>query len=190
MATKPELSLLPDENNPNSFGARFIKWLTTVGRWVIVLTELIVISAFVSRFWLDRKNSDLSEAIRQKQAILESTQSFEKDFLSFQKRLAFIKTFYGQNHHYSDNINSLVSSTPNDLTYQNISLNTGSGTEKTTATATVFAYTEDSIVKFISNLMSNTDIESVKINQIEKKPKENNYSISFYVVFKKNQSNL
>jgi len=76
MANKKELSLLPDSSNPNSFSARFIKWVTTIGRWVMTLTELIVISAFISRFWLDRKNSDLSDLIRQKQAILESTQEF------------------------------------------------------------------------------------------------------------------
>ena len=71
---------MPDSYNPNSFNARFIKWLTTIGRWVMTLTELIVISAFISRFWLDRKNSDLSDLIRQKQAILESTQYFESEF--------------------------------------------------------------------------------------------------------------
>ncbi len=190
MATKPELSLLPDENNPSSFNARMIKWLTTTGRWIIVITELVVISAFISRFWLDRKNSDLSEVIRQKQAILESTQEFEAKFLSFQKRLAFIKTFYSQNHNYSNKIDSLVNSTPQDLIYKNISLNTDDATQKVNATATVIAYTESSIIKFISNIMANTDIESVKINQIEKRAKENNYSISFSAVFKNSPATL
>lgn len=184
MAIKQELSLLPDSNNPNSFSAKFIKWLTTVGRWVIVLTELIVISAFISRFWLDRKNSDLSDVIRQKQAILESSQVFETKFLSFQKRLNFIKAFYGQNHDYSTKIDSLVGSAPKDLVYKNLNFTSDSSTNKINANATVTAFTEDSIIKFITNLMSNSDIETVKINQIEKKAKDNNYSISLSVVFK------
>jgi len=53
MPAKKEISLLPDEENLDSFSARAFRWLTTVGRYVIVFTELIVICAFLSRFWLD-----------------------------------------------------------------------------------------------------------------------------------------
>ncbi len=190
MANKKELSLLPDSSNPNSFNARLIKWLTTVGRWVMTLTELIVISAFLSRFWLDRKNSDLSDVIRQKQAILESTQEFESEFLSLQKRLTFIKNSYSQNPNYTTKINSLIQSTPQDLIYQSLNLSPDPTSQKTNASATVIAFTEDSVIKFISNLMSNSDIETVKIGQIEKKAKENNYTITFSVVFKDSTKNI
>ena len=81
MPSKKEISLLPAEENLNTFSARFLKWVTSVGRVVIVFVELIVIGAFLSRFWLDRKNSDLSETLRQQKAILASTQEFEKDYL-------------------------------------------------------------------------------------------------------------
>lgn len=184
MAVKKELSLLPDSENPNSFGARAIKWLTTVGRWVIVLTELIVVSAFISRFWLDRKNSDLSETIRQQQSILETTQSFEKEFNSFQKRLNFISDFYKNNLEYDQKITTLISSTPNDLVYQNISFKKSENNKNISATASLIAFNEKSLVSFINNLTLNPNIENVKINQIEKKQQENNYLINISVVFK------
>jgi hypothetical protein len=184
MATKKELSLLPDSENPNSFGAKVIKWLTTVGRWVIVFTELIVVSAFISRFWLDRKNSDLSETIRQQQAILETTQSFENEFKSFQKRLEFIDDFYNNDPQYNSKITTLINSTPKDLIYQTISIKKDKDTKDIFATASLIAFNETSIITFINNLTLNPDIETVKINQIEKKQQENNYSISISVVFK------
>ncbi len=187
MANKKELSLLPDTENPNSFSARLIKWLTTVGRWVIVLTELVVVSAFISRFWLDRKNSDLSETIRQQQSILESTQSFEKEFNSFQQRLKFIRDFYANNLNYDQKIDILINGTPQDLIYKNLSLKQEKGGE-ISATASLMAFSEDSIINFITNLMLNPDIETVKINQIEKKSQENNYSISFTVTFKNSKA--
>ena len=190
MANKKELSLLPDSDNSNSFNVRFIKWLTTIGRWVMTLTELIVISAFISRFWLDRKNSDLSDLIRQKQAILESTQYFESEFLSLQQRLSFIKDFYSQDSGYGSKINTLIESTPSDLIYKNLSLNPNPNTKKISASATVIAFSESSIIKFISNLMSNTAIEAVNISKIEKKMKENNYSISFSVIFKNSSQQI
>jgi len=184
MAIKKELSLLPNSENPNSFGARAIKWLTTVGRWVIVLTELIVVSAFISRFWLDRKNSDLSETIRQQQSILETTQSFESEFNSFQQRLNFISDFYKNNPQYDQKITTLINSTPNDLIYQTISFKKGEDEKNISATASLIAFNETSLILFINNLTLNPNIESVRINQIEKKQQENNYLVNISVVFK------
>jgi len=184
MAVKKELSLLPDSENPNSFWARVVKWLTTVGRWVIVLTEFIVVSAFISRFWLDRKNSDLSETIRQQQAILETTQYFEGEFNSFQQRLNFISDFYKNNQQYDQKITTLINSTPTDLVYQRISFEKEDSGKNLSATASLIAFSEKSLILFINNLTLNPNIESIKINQIEKKQQENNYSISVSVVFK------
>lgn len=191
MATKKELSLLPDSENPNSFSARAIKWLSTVGRWIIVMTELIVVTAFISRFWLDRKNSDLSEVIRQQQAIIESTQTFEKEFNSFQQRLKFIKDFYVTSPSYDDKISVLVKSTPPDLIYKSLSLKCeNSDNDRVNANANLIAFKEDSIVSFITNLMVNDQIDSVTINQIEKKSQENSYSVTLSVVFKNSTSKI
>jgi len=185
MATKKELSLLPESENPRSFGARFFKWLTTTGRVVIVVTELVVISVFISRFWLDRKNSDLSEIVRQKQAILKSTTPFITEFVGLQKRLSYIKDFYSNQPDYSQQINSLVFSTPSDLFYNKISASTDEKTKTTIITTSLSAYKEESIVLFITNLMLNPDIDQVYITKIEKKEKENQYSISLTLNFKK-----
>jgi hypothetical protein len=183
MAIKKELSFLPDSENPNSFWARAIKWLTTVGRWVIVLTELVVVSAFISRFWLDRQNSDLSDTIRQQQSILESTQEFESQFKSFQQRLDFIDNFYQNDPQYVPKIISMINSTPDGLIYQNLSLKKNKD-NNISASASLTAFNENSIIAFINNLTLNPDIKSIKINQIEKKQQENNYSIIVSVVFK------
>jgi len=183
MATKKEISLLPETENPNSFGAKFFKWLTTVGRWVIILTELIVISAFISRFWLDRKNSDLSETVRQQEAILSSTKYFETEYASFQERLKTIKDFYSNQPEYDQQLISLIDSTPNNLIYDNLSIQKDSESDQTIATASLIAVNEDSIVDFISNLMLNPNIKTVNINKIEKKPKENNYTVSISIIF-------
>ncbi len=186
MANKKELSLLPDSQNPNSLSARVLKWLTTVGRWVIVLTELVVIVAFVSRFWLDRKNSDLSEVIRQRQAILASTHGFEEEFKSFQQRLVYVRNFYENQPDYDDRVDILVKSTPNDLTYKSISIKQDKKNSDITISALLTAFNEKSIVEFIKNLKLNSKIDSVSINNIEKKSNENNYSVSVSVIFKNN----
>lgn len=184
MAAKKEISLLPESENPRSFGARFFKWLTTTGRVTIIFTELIVISVFISRFWLDRKNSDLSEVSRQKQAILSSVIPFETEFVQLQQRLAYIKDFYLNQPDYGKQLNSLITSTPQDLFYQNLSISKDEKTKVTVINTALTAYKEESIVYFITNLMLNPDIDQVNVNKIEKKEKENQYSISLTLFFK------
>jgi hypothetical protein len=188
MAVKKEISLLPESNDPRSFWSRFFKWITTTGRATIVITEFIVISAFVSRFWLDRKNSDLSEVSRQKQAILESVIPFEKEFVQLQNRLTYIKDFYKNQPQYDKQINSLISSTPNDLFFENFLISKDEKSKLVTINTSLIAYKEESIVSFITNLMLNPDIDQVNVNKIEKKEKENQYSISLTLFFKSVQA--
>ena len=188
MAIKKELSLLPESENPRSFRARFFKWVTTTGRVTIVLTEFIVISVFISRFWLDRKNSDLSEIVRQKQAILESATPFETEFTKLQERLDYIKSFYSNQPEYDKQISSLISSTPTDLFYNQLSISMDEKTTTTVINASLTAYKEESIVSFITNLTLNSDINQVDVTKIEKKEKENQYLISIVLYFNANKA--
>lgn len=185
MPSKKEISLLPNEENSNSFSARFLKWVTTIGRIVIVFTEFIVILAFLSRFWLDRKNSDLSEILRQQKAILTSTKEFEDDYTSLQLRLQFIKNFYKSEPKYVENLNSLIQSLPSDIYFQSFSIDNNKITSKVSSKVELYSYQEDAIVNFISNLKLNPDIDSVEVQKIEKKTKDSKYYLSIALTFKK-----
>lgn len=87
-AQKKEISLLPAEEAMRL--ARFLKWALSFGRWIVIVTELIVILCFLSRFKLDRDLTDLSEKIKQQQVIIASFGDLEKNFRNLQKRLATI----------------------------------------------------------------------------------------------------
>ncbi len=184
MPAKKEPSLLPDSQNANTLIARVLRWITTVGRFVIVFTELIVISAFLSRFWLDRKNSDLSDVIRQQKAILESTQDFEKEFVLLQQRLQTIKELYASRYEYDHKVQTLVDSVPPDIIYNLLSLQPSSD-GFINADLNLISYKEESIVDFITNLIVNPDIQSVEVQRIEKKPKDSRYLVKILLTFKK-----
>ncbi|MFA6008204.1 MAG: PilN domain-containing protein [Candidatus Shapirobacteria bacterium] len=184
-SVKKEISLLPNDENNNTLIARILKWLTTVGRIVIIFTELIVISAFLSRFWLDRKNSDLSEVIRQQTAILASTQDFETDYRSLQERLKYISSFYQSEPKYVDNLNSLIQSLPDGIYFQSLNLSSDPKTSQVLAQVELYSYQEDPIVNFITNLKLNPDISSVNVQKIEKKTKDSKYYLSLSLIFPK-----
>lgn len=177
MSVKRELSLLPDESNNNSFVARAIRYLTTVGRYIIVFTELIVISAFISRFWLDRQNSDLSESLRQQKAILESTADFEKEYTLLQSKLKLIDAHYKNQPNYIDNIKAVVSSIPTDVFFQQFSIDTDM------AQVSLYSYKEDSLVNTIVNMSLNPSINTIDIRRIEKKSKDAKYYVDLSLKF-------
>lgn len=177
ISVKRELSLLPNESDNNNFIAKAIRYLTTIGRYIIVFTELIVISAFISRFWLDRQNSDLSESIRQQKAILESTSEFEKEYISLQSRLKYIDRHYRDQTDYVGNIKNVVSSLPPDVFFQQLQVATN------TAQISLFSYQEDSLVNTIVNLSLNPSINTVDIRKIEKKAKDSKYFVDLSLKF-------
>ena len=185
MPSKKEISLLPNEEDNNSFIARFLKWITSVGRVIIIFTELIVILAFLSRFWLDRKNSDLSEVLRQQKAILNSTKEFEDDYNSLQKRLIYIKNFYKSQPKYSENLSSLIQSLPSNIYFESFSFSNNEKTLQTSAKIDLYSFQEDAIVAFITNLKLNPDIDGVEVQRIEKKTKDSKYYLSVALTFKK-----
>jgi len=75
-AQKSQIELLPREEwEETSFG-KFLKWLLTVGRYIVIFTELVVILAFLSRFKLDRDLTDLYKQIENKQAIIQNSTDF------------------------------------------------------------------------------------------------------------------
>jgi len=157
--------------------SRIIRYLTTVGRYIIVFTELIVISAFISRFWLDRQNSDLSETLRQQKAIIESTSEFEKEYISIQGRLKYIETQYKNQPNYISNIKTLVSSIPTGVFLENFTISPDS------AQISIYSYEEDSLVNLMVNLSLNPQISTVNIQKIEKKSIDSRYLVDISLQF-------
>src|SRR3972149_11726382 len=61
-----------------------LKWALTVGRLLVILTELTAFSAFIYRFTLDRTLIDLHEKINQEQAIVASLKDREAIYRNLQ----------------------------------------------------------------------------------------------------------
>jgi len=92
-ARKTAIEFLPQEDWEKKTWGKILKWTLTVGRYIVIFTELVVILAFLSRFKLDRDLTDLGEKIKQQQAIIVSWSNFEKEFRFLNKRLQTIEGF-------------------------------------------------------------------------------------------------
>lgn len=95
MPKKSQINLLPQEEFEASLVGRALKWAMSTFRIIVIITEMIVMGAFLSRFWLDAQNSDLSEAITIEVAQIEARKDLENQFRDVQKKLAIFKTVSG-----------------------------------------------------------------------------------------------
>jgi hypothetical protein len=84
----PEVNLLPGDDLTGRPGGIFLAWALTWGRRIVVTTELIVILAFLSRFWFDTEVANLTEQIDERKVIVVSAQEFENKFRTLSSRLA------------------------------------------------------------------------------------------------------
>lgn len=81
------INLIPQDEFDKSLVGKSLKWALTTGKSIVILTEFVVILAFLSRFKLDRDLNDLNEVILQKQNIVESYSEVEERMLDVQARM-------------------------------------------------------------------------------------------------------
>lgn len=122
-AKEAAINLLPKDPFEDSFWGRFLKWALSVGRYIVVATELIVVLSFLSRFKLDRDLTDLNEAVALNQAVLESYRDLEKDYRLLAKRLETINQLQGESLSGVKKIDELVGLTPVDVFFSRVTLN-------------------------------------------------------------------
>src|SRR3989344_9480970 len=108
MAKTRSINLLPQEEFDVSVVGRILKWAMGTFRIIVIVTEMVVMGAFLSRFWLDAQNSDLGDEMGVKSAQVEAQSDFEKKFRRLQTKLGIFKSLSGAVQP-STEINSIAS---------------------------------------------------------------------------------
>lgn len=85
---KEDINLLPQRGFESTTTGRILAWVLSSFRIIVIVTEIIVMIAFLSRFWLDAQNTDLTDELESKQAILSSSLNFEMEFKDIQDRIS------------------------------------------------------------------------------------------------------
>lgn len=164
---KSPINLLPHNEEEKTFTARIINWLLTTFRFLVITVELVVIIGFLSRFFLDSKNSDLSDEINQKKALIASYLPFEKEFKTVQERIAATKETYNNPIPFTQIIGVVTKNITADLTLVSIS-KSASGVE-----ISVDGESEQSISTFVSKLKADNVFKNVEVTAIEGIPLSN-----------------
>jgi Tfp pilus assembly protein PilN len=173
MAKSTSINLLPQEEFDASLVGRVLKWAMGTFRIIVIVTEMVVMAAFISRFWLDAQNSDLTDTIKNKSAQIEAQSNFEKKFREVQKKLAITKAL-AKDVNPTDKITLISQKIPLDVSLTAITESAGLVQIKGTAGSEMGA------VQFVANLKTEKSFKTVDLSAINSS--EDNPSIIIFVI--------
>ncbi len=157
---KEQINLLPQKGFAMSTTGRVLLWILSTFRVIVIVTEIIVMIAFLSRFWLDAQNTDLNDEIQQKQAVLTSYSRFESDFKNAQKRLEIFSGLSADQRITSDAINEVSSRVPAGVYLTKASLH------QRDITIEGLSPNETGIQQYIVNLQSSEYFNNIELSDI------------------------
>jgi hypothetical protein len=161
------------------FFERFIGWALTIGRLVVIGTELIALICFVYRFSLDSQLIDLHSKIKQEQAVINFLKKDEETYRNLQDRLSVAGTFSTLGSERVKIFNDILGMTPQGITYTDFSLSN----ERLRISADVESVF--SLSSLVESLKKYPEIDSVSIDKIDNRPSLGIIKISITTVLKK-----
>lgn len=156
------IDLLDKNDLSRSPYGRIITWAITYGRYIMIGTEIVVLLAFISRFTLDRRLTDLREEIAQKQAILTANASFENEVRSLQNQLAKTKALLTDQAKPLDILTALTATVPSGISFASYDF----GDNKLSIAA--FARDTQAFSQFLSNLQANKYLASIDVGDVSR----------------------
>ena len=152
------------QNKQLSFIDKFMDWALTVGRLIVIVTEIVAVAAFVYRFSLDEKLVDLHTAIKQKQVIISLFKQDENKYRNLQGRIALAASISEKISKTNKIIKDIINLVPQGAQINELTLN------KDRVNINVNIISISALNDFVDALKNYPDIKSINIENIENKP--------------------
>ncbi len=117
-----QINLIPKDSFEFSTLGKFLAWATTTGRVLVVLTEFVVLLAFGSRFYFDKKINDITEELDQKQVQIESFAETETLIRKVLAKQAPINNYLTENITFGQRYDRLSKIIPSGVKLQKLTI--------------------------------------------------------------------
>lgn len=153
-------------------------WAQTIGRILIIVVQIITLSALVYRFFLDNQLRNIHTKIKQDQQVLESLKSNEATYRNLQERLDLIASVSDRGGENVKIFKDIVGLAPIGMSFSNVTL-TENGIRIEANVSSIYP-----LSIFINSLKKYNNIDSVSINKIENKTSSALITVSITVTLK------
>ena len=168
---KPVLSINLLGNPGEPFLDKFVRWALSAGRTIVILTEVIALSAFIYRFTIDRRIVDLNDEIEQKQLIVGQYEEREAIFRNLQARLASAKKLE-ENTNTTQLLNDIITLATGRLRFNTLEITESQiKIDGTTSSTTQLNY-------FISQLRQQPKIERISLDKLDNRTSQGTIEVA------------
>jgi hypothetical protein len=158
----PSINLVKNRQTP--LFDRFLNWALTIGRLIVITTEVVAIIVFIYRFSLDEKLANIHSAIKQKQNIVFALKNDEDRYRNLQDRITIASDFSAKGTKSSQTIIDVANLIPSQIGINNLILN------KDQIKINISTSSVLSLENFVDSLKNYRNIKSISIDNIENKP--------------------
>ncbi len=157
---KKSINLLPSSTFEKTLAGKIFFLVLTIGRYIIIITEAIVIFAFLFRFKLDIELTNLNESINEKKTIIQNYQNIESDFLFLQKRLQIIKDLEGKQLNINQKIEDIAKVSPDDIYLTSLEINSES------LSFNGISLSDSSLAVLLAGLQKNEHFDQINLDNL------------------------
>lgn len=161
-----KVNLLIHREQQEKLLAKLLKWSLSSGRFIVILVELITISAFVFRYKLDADLSDLQEQINDKIPYLKNLSLDEAQIKHLQYQLSTISKLKSENMDFSKYLTELTTTIPKSILLTNISFDRSQSYPKAAMTITGQTPSNLELSVFIKKLQENPNFSDITLANI------------------------
>ena len=140
-----------------------INWSLTIGRLMVIVIELVALSAFLYRFSLDRQIIDLNSTIKQQEAVVELLRNNEIQYRNLQERLSLASDFSAMGMPKVKIFQDIANMSPQDIVINTLSV------FENKITINVSTQTTSSLNTFTNSLKSYPQITKLNLDSINVK---------------------
>ncbi len=155
-----------------------LKWALTVGRLLIIITELVAFTTFIYRFSLDRQLIDLHEKINQEQAIVASLKDREALYRNLQERIKEVSRISNSGGRNVKIFNDIAKLTPPQISFNSFEI------ENNQIAIDANVQSISSLSNFLSLLREYQETSSVSIDRIDNQSQTSGINVIISVKLK------
>ncbi len=159
--TKKKINLLPKDPFEESLLGRVLSWGLTVGKWIVIVTQIVVVSVFLFRFSLDRKLNNLRRDIGKEVVKIKAYESIENNFRLAQARILLAKDLIANQDKIKLGFKEQAQLIPDDIWLEKIEIN------QKQINLVAYAYSMNSFNRFLENLRASKKFKKISIQNIE-----------------------
>jgi len=161
--SKKNISINLIKDQKNDIVERVINWSLSIGRVLVIATELVALVAFLWRFGLDQQLIDLHTQIKQKQVIVAAFKKQEDEYRNLQDRLAIASNFSTLANQNLNDFKAILDIATKYATFNKISTSNNKISMEINIPSVI------SLSNLVNEVKSYTSTQNISIDKIETK---------------------